>query len=602
MSHFAAALGTHSSPHCERWLSQATRMLQRFGEVSQTRLPGLGICNATAANTQSPELIAGRYSVHGLVRLDQRAALCERLQDRYSWLDRSHCDAQLLLAAWLQWGHALSSHVSGDFAVLIWDNQTQTAIALRDQIGGVPLYYARTREALLVSDTAQTLLLHPQISRRPDMESAADFLVFSFNSDLSRSSFADIAQLPPGHWLDIQAQRVQTHRYWQLSDELSDDSDRTRPKGDCVEGFRHHVQQAIRDRVRGDSAGIAFSGGLDSSALAAMTGQQSAIALYMLYGHGILDERKELDLAHFAADHIGANLISQAVNENDLFRAPEGSNWTPAEPSRDVFPAPFLSLITALSQSHDLGLTGLGADSILRSSPHYLPDLLRDGHWFQAAIEGLSSFRATGQRPPLQIRNSLRRRYEKSPLQLQLTPWLHSDLIRNTGIKDRFAAMSAAAMPPASNQHPRKEAIADISSALWPSIMQRYASQSTGLALRFFHPYLDLSLIRYTLSLPPLPWFQRKWLLREAAQGLLPDEVRLRPKSTPHIPALRSALLSRSQQHGITSDTLARLDGFIEPSKLIDLSAQVRALRPEESDLIVLPLCFNRWLQQLQGE
>ena len=43
-------------------------------------------------------------------------------------------------------------------------------------------------------------------------------------------------------------------------------------------------------------------------------------------------------------------------------------------------------------------------------------------------------------------------------------------------------------------------------------------------------PFLDVRLIRFLLRVPPLPWCMQKELLREATRGILPEEIRLRPK------------------------------------------------------------------------
>ncbi|MFN8452507.1 MAG: asparagine synthase-related protein [Anaerolineae bacterium] len=43
-------------------------------------------------------------------------------------------------------------------------------------------------------------------------------------------------------------------------------------------------------------------------------------------------------------------------------------------------------------------------------------------------------------------------------------------------------------------------------------------------------PFFDLRVIHFALSLPPLPWFRRKYLLRRAFRGILPEAVLERSK------------------------------------------------------------------------
>ncbi len=54
---------------------------------------------------------------------------------------------------------------------------------------------------------------------------------------------------------------------------------------------------------------------------------------------------------------------------------------------------------------------------------------------------------------------------------------------------------------------------------------------ATGVPVEVRHPFFDLRVANFLLSLPALPWCSDKELLREAGRGILPDVVRLRRKS-----------------------------------------------------------------------
>ena len=45
--------------------------------------------------------------------------------------------------------------------------------------------------------------------------------------------------------------------------------------------------------------------------------------------------------------------------------------------------------------------------------------------------------------------------------------------------------------------------------------------------------FMDVRLVEFVLSLPPLPWCFRKYVIRQARQGVLPVEVLAPPESTP---------------------------------------------------------------------
>ncbi len=61
------------------------------------------------------------------------------------------------------------------------------------------------------------------------------------------------------------------------------------------------------------------------------------------------------------------------------------------------------------------------------------------------------------------------------------------------------------------------------------------------------HPYLDLRVIGFLLSVPPVPWAREKLLMREAMRGRLPDAVLARRKT----PLVGAPLADLVATHGL---------------------------------------------------
>jgi asparagine synthase (glutamine-hydrolysing) len=66
---------------------------------------------------------------------------------------------------------------------------------------------------------------------------------------------------------------------------------------------------------------------------------------------------------------------------------------------------------------------------------------------------------------------------------------------------------------------------------MWSSRLARYDPGHTGVPVRVRHPFFDVRLVRYLRAVPPVPWFVDKHLLRAAMRDVLPEPVRLRPKT-----------------------------------------------------------------------
>ena len=104
-------------------------------------------------------------------------------------------------------------------------------------------------------------------------------------------------------------------------------------------------------------------------------------------------------------------------------------------------------------------------------------------------------------------------------------------------------------------------------------------------------PYLDLRLVEFVLSLPPLPWLYHKHILRQSMRSALPETVVDRPKHP--LGALASSL---SKQAGIK--------GYPEGDVLLNY-VDVTALRKATSEIgnpdldyvNLRPLILGQWLQ-----
>ena len=116
------------------------------------------------------------------------------------------------------------------------------------------------------------------------------------------------------------------------------------------------------------------------------------------------------------------------------------------------------------------------------------------------------------------------------------------------------------------------------------------------MPLEVRHPFFDLRLLRYLLSLPALPWCSDKEILRVAMKGRLPEKIRLRPKrsmgETPYH-ALKPDVAATIRERFLPVPELA---GFVLPGRLRG------ALRAEETNWNAIvtalrPVSLNYWLK-----
>jgi asparagine synthase (glutamine-hydrolysing) len=164
--------------------------------------------------------------------------------------------------------------------------------------------------------------------------------------------------------------------------------------------------------------------------------------------------------------------------------------------------------------------------------------------------------------------------------------WLDDDFASRTDARTRWETMRARA----ESAHPvRPVGFESFASAAWPRLFESMDPGFTEAPVEFWHPYVDLRLLRYMLSVPPLPWCRRKYLLRQAMKNMLPEEVLRRDKTalaeTPLFQTVRRTGMPRMVPTG-------ELFKYVDPSKV---PGTMPSAAPEFW-LNLRPLVLNHWL------
>src|SRR5439155_11617300 len=180
-----------------------------------------------------------------------------------------------------------------------------------------------------------------------------------------------------------------------------------------------------------------------------------------------------------------------------------------------------------------IALTGWDGDALLRERPGgYFRALLASRRFGRVALDLCRYVRAQGELPRIGIRTALRRRlFGEDPRVLDTAPafprWLDPSFVDQQELRARWAEHGND--PPADSRRPY--AIKVLSLPQWTALFESYDPGVTSFAVEVRHPLLDLRVVDYLLSIPPVPWCVDKRLLRVAMRDTLPDTVRLRPKS-----------------------------------------------------------------------
>ncbi|HJU64707.1 MAG TPA: asparagine synthase-related protein [Gemmatimonadaceae bacterium] len=534
MSGFVAMVGGCSDADW-RWIQQATEYLSFRGPHGQaawrdtSAAMGHALLRTCAEDARSviPLTLDGETWISGDVRLDARDDLCADLRALGVGASMGRPDLELVLHAYEAWEAGCVAHLAGDFAFAIWDRRRGRLFCARDQFGVAPLFYARCGARLLVGNTLDAMLMHPEMSAELDDSAIADFLLFNLNADLSTTTFASVRRLPPAHSLTWHGAVVSVQRYWSMPD-WTGFASFDRP-ADCVERFRELLTAAVSDRLGTDRLSVQLSGGLDSTSVAAVTHQllTDAGKPFEIRAHTVVGGSMEDDEGRYVrmvGERLGIAvdyLVSTGYAETDPLERPP---VVPPEPGPYVSSTLQYDLARRATDAGHVALSGLGGDALLMFIPSYWIDWLARGEVMRLAAAVAHGLRLFHRPPPLFPRAALRHWRRVRRESLPVPDWIQQDLAERIGLEDRAVIVSRASLASIDTR-----GMAD--SPFWTGLFGRADPGFTRHPVKYRHPLFDLRLVSYVLSLPPAPWLVRKRVLRDAMHGVLPESVRERPKT-----------------------------------------------------------------------
>ncbi|MEU6997252.1 asparagine synthase (glutamine-hydrolyzing) [Nonomuraea sp. NPDC046570] len=424
-------------------------------------------------------------------------------------------DTEVVLRAYLTWGVDAVRRLNGMFAFAIWDGRSETLLLARDRLGIKPLYYAESGTGLLFGSEPKAILAHPGFEPEIDEQGLAELVGMWPFTTPGEAVYRGMRELLPGHVLVHRPEGTALRRYWHLE---------SRPHTDGFDETTRNVRDLLEDAVgRQLIADVQLctlvSGGLDSSTITALAaGRQGngKLATFSVDYRGSRDDFQAhrdtptLDAPYVArmVEHLGTQHTDVVLDTGDMTAHEETVVRARDLPSMGNIDISLLLLFRAVRRQSTVALSGESADEVFGGYP-----------WHTDPASGTFPWLVTG--------------YEY--------PWLHPTLVHILKLKDyvRDRYSDAVAEVPrlageSAEERSRREITYLGLTRHLPALLNRKDRMSMTVGLEVRVPYCDHRLVEYMWN---VPWEmkaaggQEKALLRHAATGLLPEEVRSRTKS-----------------------------------------------------------------------
>jgi asparagine synthase (glutamine-hydrolysing) len=568
---------------------------------------------------QQPCSLDGEVWITADARIDDRTNLVNKLAGHGREASLERPDVELLLHAYHVWGQRCVEHLLGDFAFAIWDGPKRRLFCARDHFGIKPFHYALMGGCLVFSNTLNCVRLHPDVSEKLNDQAIADFLLFHVKPDVSTTAFADIMRLPPARTLTCTVGGVRLERYWSLP---VDGDIRYRRPAEYAEHLRDLLRQAVGDRLRARRIGVLMSGGMDSSAVAAVARRLVPAgpeplelkAFTTVFDSLVPDEERYY--AGLAAEALGIPIEFQIADGYRLFDGWDRAELQTPEPYNWPCLLGHLDLLRRVADHGRVVLTGYGADPAMHGSSTYASALLKRGAWGRLARDVWHSL-SRGRVPKVGLRARLRRWLGSGPPKPSMPEWINPDLAARFDLAARCEEANGQAI----SKHPRRpEGWLNVTSSLWPYLCEDDDPGVTRIPVEHRHPFFDVRVATWLLAIPAIPWCDNKEVLRSAMAGLLPLPLRRRPKAAciaqgilavplgflaPRRRDRNAALGQEPVQEIVRREESAWVDRFEAVPELAKYVVRKRVPRVFcETDNAAIwtnlrPLCLNHWLQNL---
>jgi asparagine synthase (glutamine-hydrolysing) len=595
----------------------------------------LAIIDTSSAGHQPMLSADGRYVITFGGEIYNYRELRSQLESK-GHLFRTETDTEVLLNAFSEWGTDCLRRLNGMFAFAVWDNQEQTLTLARDRVGIKPLYYCQTGAAnggggaFVFASEIKAILASGLLRAAMNLEALNQYLTFLWTPD-PHTLFEGVWKLPPGHFLTVRDGRLKVSEWWDISfDEIEE--------GRSESWWRDRVYETL-DRVVGLEMvadvplGSFLSGGVDSSAIVALMkhhGQGHQVSTYTV---GM--EAKDLRFDIMPDDVVWARRVGELLQTDyhEIMLQPDVASLLPKlvyhadEPIAD--PAMLSSFLISQAAREELRvmLSGMGGDEVFAGYPRQLamkvagaldpvPKLLRRPvmHLLATALPGARPGKLTAP-----LRNA--KKFATSAALDFEERYLGFGTYFTDRMKDQLYAddtRQATSGLDAYREHRRYFArvknAAPLNRLLYvdlktflPCLNLAYTDKTSMAAnLEVRVPFLNHELMELAARMPAdlkLRGLKRKYILKRAAEKLLPKEIVWRKKAGFGAP-IRSWLrgpLKPLVDDLLSAETVSRR-GLFRPEAVQQIIDANRSGREDFSLQVFQLLTLELWQREFQDK
>lgn len=526
----------------------------------------------------------------------------------------SRSDTEVIVHLYEEEGIQSLERLNGMFAFALYDQKEDKLFLARDRMGEKPLHYYFYNGDFVFASEIKSILAFPEITTRLSLEALNLYLTYEY-VPAPHTIYENIFKLEPAHYLLLKKGELEIRPYWSPS---FHHDEKTPSVGEVVEKLRHHLERSVRMRTVSDvPLGAFLSGGIDSSLITAFLTRSSSQRVKTF---NIAFDEPSFDESHHSGEvarYLGTEHYEERLTSKSMLQILPEIVQIMDEPFADASAVPIYLLSKFTRRQVTVALSGDGGDELFYGYPTYqahqiaqwLPRWVakpakRLANLLPVSDENISfDFKARRFTTGLEYEPAVRNQiwlgsFEPGQKRDLFAPEVLSTLEK----KDEFRILRQRWNQCDSLNELDRICYVDLRFYLQDDILFKEDRMSMAHSLEVRAPYLDHKLVEFVCSLEPglkLRGLATKFILKEAAKGLLPDKIIHRSKKGLGIPVakwiksdLKEIFLDRLSKERISRE------GLFNPKYIHRLLAEHLCGRRDHRKLLWTLFIFESWREK----
>ncbi|HHY73495.1 MAG TPA: asparagine synthase (glutamine-hydrolyzing) [Bacillus bacterium] len=521
----------------------------------------------------------------------------ELIQRGYQFSTQS--DTEVIVALYSDLKEQAVKKLRGMFAFVIWDKMEQQLFGARDHFGIKPFFYSEKSDAIYFASEKKSILLATEGSLHED--SLQHYFSFQYVPEPDTLT-SEIKKLTPGHYfVKKPKQPIKIINYWKPKFQPVITSE-----SQLVKEIRDVLMDSVNVHMRSDvPVGSFLSGGIDSSFIVSLAKQINPQLKTFSIGF-VRNGFSEVNIAEETAAALGLENISCTITPDEYLEELPKIIWHMDNPLADPAAVPLYFVAREASKHVKVVLSGEGADELfggynIYREPHslrmfrYIPKSIKHllkilSHSLPDGVKG-KSFIERGITP-------LEERYignakifeedEKALLYTHYNPHVNYKTITQQIYRESEGYDAVTKM-----QH------IDILTWLRGDILLKADKMAMAHSLELRVPFLDQEVFKVAANIHSSQKINNnttKYILRKAAEGIVPDHVLNRKKLGFPVP-LRHWLKDEIYDWAVHLIHSSATDYLFHKQEVLKLLEQHVTNKKDNSRKIWTILVFMIWHQ-----